>query len=167
MGLNRCMLPKYQLWLRLKLNEVTITNCLFPMVADQGRYLTDPDPADRKNGSGSWWNISLIWRKMKQFFCSFQKMAATGVINAHLSAKVYQEVWMYEKYAYTLRKIYSFVKSWYITLFLMGMFTKDKQERVCSLKDRLVVDLLIKFWFGMTLDQSNYQIGCLVLNNFG
>ena len=27
---NRCLLLKYQLWLRLKLNEVTNTNCLFP-----------------------------------------------------------------------------------------------------------------------------------------
>ena len=47
----------------------------------------------------------------------------------------------------------------------------SQQEQVCSLKDRLVVVLLLikcwKFWFGMTLDQSNYQIGCLVLNNIG
>ena len=46
-----------------------------------------------------------------------------------------------------------------------------KQERVCSFKDRLVVDLLLikccKFWFWMTLNPSNYQIGCLVLNNIG
>ena len=35
-----------------------------------------------------------------------------------------------------------------------------KQERVCSLKDRSLTVLLLinclKFWFGMTLDQSNY-----------
>ena len=60
------------------------------------------------------------------------------------------------------------------------------QERVCSLKNRLVVVLLLikcwQFWFEMTLDQfgnfclivlcgmtsvkyRNYQFGCLVLNN--
>ena len=29
------------------------------------------------------------------------------------------------------------------------------------------IDQMLKIWFGMTLDQSNYQIGCLVLNNIG
>ena len=42
-----------------------------------------------------------------------------------------------------------------------------KQERVSSLKDRLVVVLLFikcwKFWFGMTLDQfGNFGLGCLL-----
>ena len=45
--------------------------CLYSRisVADQGRYYTDPDPvlADEFE-SGSWWYISLIWRKMKLIF---------------------------------------------------------------------------------------------------
>ena len=53
----------------------------------------------------------------------------------------------------------------------MDNLLRNKQEQVCSLKDRLVVVLLLikccKFWFGMTSDQSNYQIGCLVLKNIG
>ena len=53
------------------------------------------------------------------------------------------------------------------TIFHSSQRFLKKQEQVCSLKDRLVVDLLLikcwKFWFGMTLDESNYQIGCLAV----
>ena len=92
----------------------------------------------------------------------------------HSQSNTWGGIWISTRVAFGTQNLTNMTKITFMQALLdssMPAASWDKQERVCLLKDRLGVVLLLikcwKFWFGMTSDQSNYQIGCLVLNNIG